>query len=155
MKLREFLLHIFVLASATAWELFLAYNAPRLDDYYIKGGMIHLSSGVIKCWREYSPSLTFVILVLLPALVLLVMYLLFKKATLKKSGLAIGVPVLLVVLVSLINPDSSLLILPVISVGVGAVLGEEKGEKALLAIEGLLPGFVVITIILSGLAVSC
>ncbi|QDA31293.1 hypothetical protein FH039_06360 [Thermococcus indicus] len=153
MKLRE--LHIFVLASAMAWELFLAYNAPQLDDYYIKGGMIHLSSGVIKCWREYSPSLTFVILVLLPALVLLALYLLFKKATLKKSGLAIGVPVLLVVLVSLINPDSSLLALPVISVGVGAVLGEGKGEKALLAIEGFLPGFVVLTIILGGLAVSC
>lgn len=99
--------------------------------------------------------INFLILVLLPALVLLALYLLFKKATLKRSGLAIGVPVLLVVLVSLINPDSSLVVLPVISVGVGAVLGEGKGEKVLLAIRGFLPGFVVLVIILGGLAVSC
>ncbi|WP_297069190.1 hypothetical protein [Thermococcus sp.] len=141
MKLREFLLHLFVLASATAWELFLAYNSLRLYEYYIKGGTIHLS-GVIKCWKEYSPSLTFVILVLLPAIVLIALHIYTKNPALKKSSLSVGIPILLVVLMPLVSDDDTLWLggMLLTSIVSGIVLGKGKLEKALLVIQGFFPG---------------
>ncbi len=157
MKLREFLLHLFVLASATAWEILLAYNTPRLDEYYIKGGMIHLGSGVIKCWRGYSPSLTFIILVLLPAIVLIALHIYTKNPILKKSSLSVGIPILFVVLMPLVSKDDSLWLWGMLltSIVSGIVLGKGKLEKALLAIQGFFPAFIVFMIIGGGFHVSC
>jgi len=42
-----------------------------------------------------------------------------------------------------------------VSLLIGAVLEEGKGEKTLLTIGGLLPDFIVLMTILGGLAVSC
>ncbi len=138
-----------------AWELLLLYNMTWLRGYYIESEMVYIRDGIPSCWFRYSPSLPFVLLVLLPTIVLLALYVRFKEPVLKKSGLAIGLPALSVVLVSLLNPHSSFPILLAISVGVGAILGEDKGEKVLLALEGFLPGFLVFMMILGGLAVSC
>ncbi len=156
MKLREFLLHLFVLASATAWELFLAYNLRWLYKYYIKGGMIHLR-GVIKCWSEYSPSLTFVILVLLPAIVLIALHIYTKNPALKKSGLSVGMPILFAVLMPLVSEDGILLLggMLLTSIVSGIVLGKGKLEKALLVIQGFFPAFIVFMIIGGGLHGAC
>ncbi|WP_457751796.1 hypothetical protein [Thermococcus sp.] len=147
--------HGLVLASETAWELLLLYNMTWLWDYYVESERVYIRDGIPSCWFWYSPSLPFVLLVLLPAIVLLALYVRFKEPLLKKSGLAIGLPVLSVVLVSLLNPHSSFPVLLAISAGVGFILGEGKGEKVLLTLEGFLPGFIVFMIILGGLAVSC
>ncbi|WP_297534578.1 hypothetical protein [Thermococcus sp.] len=144
--------HWLVLALATAWEFLLLYNMTWLWNYYIESGRVYIRDGIPSCWFWYSPSLPFV---LLPAIVLLVIYVRFKEPRLKKSGLAIGLPALSVVLVSLLNPKGSFPVLLAISAGVGAILGKGRGEKALLFLEGFLPGFVVFMIILGGLAVSC
>ena len=147
--------HGLVLASATAWELLLLYNMTWLWDYYIESRRVYIRDGIPACWFWYSPSLPFVLLVLLPAIVLLALYVRFKEPLLKKSGLTIGLSVLSVVLVSLLNPKGSFPVLLAISVGVGTILGKGKGEKALLFLEGFLPGFIVFMIIVGGLAVSC
>ncbi len=157
MKLREFLLHLFVLASATAWELFLAYNTLRLDEYYIKSGIIHLSGGVIKCWREYSPSLTFVILVLLPAIVLIALHIYTKNPILKKSSLSVGIPILFVLSMPLVSSNDALWLWGMLltSILTSIVLGKGKLEKAFLVIQGFFPAFIVFMIIGWGLHVSC
>ena len=155
MKRREFLPHLSVVASSTTWGLLLLYNMTRLRSYYIKSEMVYIRDGIPSCWFRYSPSLPFVLFVLLPAIVLLTLYIHSKEPLLKKSGLSFGLPVLSVVLVSLLNPHSSFPTLLAISVGVGVMLGDDKAEKVLLALEGFLPGFIVVIIILGGLAVSC
>ncbi|NJE61072.1 hypothetical protein [Thermococcus sp. 21S7] len=147
--------HFLTLTSATAWELLLLYNMTWLRSYYIESGRVYVRDGIPACWFRYSPSLPFVLLVLLPAIVLPALYVRFKEPLLRKSGLAIGLPVLSVVLVSLRNPKGSFSVLLAISVGVGVILGEGREEKALLFLEGFLPGFIVFMIILGGLAVSC
>ena len=155
MKRRELLLHLSVIAFSTAWEFLLLYNMIWLGDYYIESRRVYIRDGIPACWFWYSPSLPFVFLVLLPAIVLLALYVRFKEPLLKKSDLAIGLPVLSVVIASLLNPKGSFPVLLAISVGIGAILGKGRGEKALFFLEGFLPGFVVFMIILGGLAVSC
>ncbi|HDZ36342.1 MAG TPA: hypothetical protein ENH81_05470 [Thermococcus sp.] len=145
--------HLFALASATAWEFALLFRLPR--EYYIKSGVVYIRDRIPSCWIRYSPSPLFVLLVLLPALVLLALYTHLRDPTLKKSALSVGLPVLSVVLVSIINPHNALWVLLIITAGVGTILGEEKGEKALLAIEGFLPGLVVLMMILGELGVAC
>ncbi len=155
MKLREFLLHLFVLASATAWEILLAYQ-PWLYGYYIKGERIKVSGGFI-CHLKYSPTLIFVILVLLPAIILLTLHVYLRNPILKKSGLSIGVPALFVVLMPLISNDDTLWLWGMLltSIVSGIVLGKGKLEKALLAIQGFFPAFIVFMIIGGGFHVSC
>lgn len=158
MKLRGIFFHLFTLVSATAWEFALLFKLPT--GYYIDSGIIYFENWTGKgrpyvCWHNYSPSLEFVFLVLIPALVLLALYLRFKEPALKKSGLSVGLSVLSVVIVSIINPKNALWVLPIIAVGVGAIIGESKMEKVLLTFQGFLPGFVVLTMILGGISITC
>ncbi|WP_258084499.1 hypothetical protein [Thermococcus thermotolerans] len=155
MRIPKNLRYFLIIASSTAWELLLLYNMTWLRSYYIEGRSTYIRDGIPACWFRYSPSPPFVILVLLPAIILFVLYVRFKEPLLEKSGFDIGLSILSVVLVSLLTLKGSFFVLLAISTGVGLMLGEDKGEKALLAIEGFLPGFIVFMMILGGLAVSC
>ena len=93
-----------------AWELPLLYNMIWLRSYYIESGRFYIRGGIPSGWFRYSPSLSFVLPVLLPAIVLLAPYVRFEDQLLKKSALAIGVPVPSVVLVSITKPVSTLTI---------------------------------------------
>ncbi|MDI3474777.1 MAG: hypothetical protein PWQ79_1229 [Thermococcaceae archaeon] len=144
MNSRELFLYLFVLTSATAWELFLAY-LPGFRSYFTRSGVIHLERGVVKCWKEYSPSLTFVILALLPAIVLIALHIYLKNPILKKSGLSVGITTLFVILMAFITSGEPwLLTLLLVSIMTGAALGEDKVEKALLAIQGFIPATVLL-----------
>ncbi len=155
MKLRESLLHLFALASATVWELFLAYM-PGFSSYFIRGGVIHLGNGTIKCRTEYSLSLTFVILVLLPAIVLIALHIYTKNPILRKSGLSVGMPMLSVIVMAFVTTGEPwLLALLLVSLVTGAVLGENRLEKALLAVQGFIPALVLLIAMDSWLNAKC
>jgi len=104
MRLPKTALHLLILAISTAWGLLLAYNLNRLGDYYIRSGITRFEGGVFTCWREYSPSLTFILFVFLPAIVLLALYLHFRSPALWRAGVELGLTTLTVVLVPLKNP---------------------------------------------------
>ncbi len=152
-KSKGLILRLLPIIFATAWEFLLLVGLPR--SYYIESGRVYIVDSIPSCWFRYSPSLEFVVLALLPAIVPLTLYGLFKDPALLKAGLVIGLSVLSVILASLINPHDSLPVLVIVSLFMGALLGKGKGERALLIIEGLLPDFLVLATILGGLAVSC
>lgn len=155
MKLREFLLYLFALASATAWELFLAYM-PEFSSYFIRDGVIRLESGAIKCRTEYAPSLTFIILVLLPAIVLIALHIYTRNPIPRKSGLSVGMPMLSVIVMAVITTGEPwLLALLLVSLVTGAVLGESRVEKVLLAVQGFIPVLVLLIAMDSWLNAKC
>ncbi|USS40197.1 hypothetical protein NF865_07635 [Thermococcus aggregans] len=95
MKIPWNALHLFALAFATAWELVLLYGLP--ERYYIDSGITHLENWSGKgrpyvCWHNYSPSLEFIILALVPAFVLLVLYLIFKNRSSGRRAFRLASP---------------------------------------------------------------
>ncbi|NJE61069.1 hypothetical protein [Thermococcus sp. 21S7] len=163
MNRREFILHVLSIIFATVWELVLAYNSRAISEYYVEKGTIFFENwtggtgGPCVSWSKYSPSLEFVLLVLLPTLVLLILYLWFKEPTLKKSALSIGLPVLSVIVIYFKTTGPGVLLaLIVVSAVVGGVVGKDKWEKVLLSIAGFLPGLIIGMIIAAELtAVWC
>jgi|GEM_PF-3492800 len=163
MGLKNLLLHLSVIVFSTAWELFLAYNSRAIGRYYVEKGTSFFENWTAGAgrpcvsWSKYSPSLEFVLLVLLPALVLLILYLWFKEPTLKKSALSIGLPVLSVIAVYFKTTEPGVLLaLIVVSAAAGGVVGKDKWEKVLLSIAGFLLGLVVSMMIAAELtAVWC
>ena len=163
MGLKNLLLHLSVIVFSTAWELVLAYNSRFIGRYYVKRGTIFFENWTggagrpCISWSKYSPSLEFVLLILLPALVLLILYLWFRKPALKKSAVSIGLSVLsVIVLYFKTTGPGVLLALIVVSAVVGGVAGKDKWEKVLLSIAGFLPGLIIGMMIASELtAVWC
>jgi len=155
MKLQRNLTHLFILGLATAWGLFLDYNHHWLRGYYIKGEAIHIQGVIYTCRFHYSPSPLFVLLVLIPAIVLLALYLHFRKPALWRGGVELGITTLTVLLVPLVNPWWAFKALILVSIGTGLIAGRGKAEKALLSTEGFVYGFLVLYLILGELAVSC
>ncbi|BAD85323.1 hypothetical membrane protein [Thermococcus kodakarensis KOD1] len=156
MKFRDFLIHLSILGLATVWEIFLAYQR-WLEKYYIRGESIKLWDRIFTCHIWYSPTPIFVILVLLPAIVILALYVYLRSPILKKSGLSIGAPILTVVLMPIFSDETTkwlwgILIVSILS---GIVLGEGKLEKVLLAVQGFFPALMVLMIISTGLHVTC
>ncbi|MDI3474773.1 MAG: hypothetical protein PWQ79_1225 [Thermococcaceae archaeon] len=156
MRLRNSLLHLSILGLATVWEIFLAYQR-WLERYYIRSEGIKLWDGIFTCHRWYSPTALFAVLVLLPPIILLALYSYYKKPLLKKSGLSIGVPILTAVLAPLVSDDGILWLggILIASIMSGIVLGEDKLEKGILAIQGFFPAFIILTIIGGNLHVAC
>ncbi|ASI98436.1 hypothetical protein [Thermococcus celer] len=147
--------HLFILGVATSWEILI--DSSWLEKYYIRGESIKLWDRIFTCHIWYSPTPIFVILVLLPAIILLALYLYYKKPLFKKSGLSIGVPILTAVLMPIFSDETikwlwGILIVSILS---GIVLGEKKLEKVLLAVQGFLPALMVLMIISTGLHVTC
>ncbi|WP_457742445.1 hypothetical protein [Thermococcus sp.] len=163
MSPREFILHILSIIFAMAWELVLAYNSRAIGEYYVEKGTIFFKNWTggagrpCVSWTKYSPSVEFVLLVLLPILILIILYLWFKNPTLKKSALSIGLPVLSVIIIYFKTTGPGVLVvLIVVSAVVGGVVGKDKWEKVLLSIAGFLPGFIVGMMIVAELtAVWC
>ena len=155
MRLSRVFLHLLILATSTIWGLFLAYKHLWLRGYYIKVETIHISGVIYSCRFYYSPSLVFILIVLLPAIVLLALYPFFRKPVLVKSAIALGLTTLSVVLLSLKDPRWPLWTLLPVSTGIGLLVGKGKVEKTLLSIEGFAYGFIVLFLILGELAVSC
>lgn len=106
MKFRDFLIHLSILGLATVWEIFLAYQR-WLEKYYIRGESIKLWDRIFTCHIWYSPTPIFVILVLLPAIVILALYVYLRSPILKKSGLSIGAPILTVVLMPIFSDETT------------------------------------------------
>ncbi|WP_144244841.1 hypothetical protein [Thermococcus eurythermalis] len=126
MELKNLLLHLSVIAFSTAWELMLAYNSRSVGGYYVEKSTIFFENWTAGAgrpcvsWSKYSPSLEFVLLVLLPALVLLILYLWFKVPTLMNSAISVGLPVLSVIVVYFKTTGPGvLLVLLVVSAVVG------------------------------------
>jgi len=163
MELKNLLLHLSVIAFSTAWELVLAYNSRAINEYYVEKGTIFFKNWTAGAgrpcvsWTKYSPSVEFVLLVLLPTLVLIILYLWSKEPALKKSALSIGLPVLSVIAIYFKTTGPGVLVvLIVVSAVVGGVLGKDKWEKVLLSIAGFLPGLIVgMRIVAELTAVSC
>ncbi len=155
MKPSRSVFHVFIALISTALGLLLAYNMRRLEEYYIRSGVIRYGDGIFTCWREYSPSLIFILLVLLPAIVLLALYLHFRKPSLLRGGVELGLTALTVLVVPLANHRWAFWALILGSIGTGLIAGRDKAEKALLSIEGFTYGFLVLYLILGALAVSC
>ncbi len=148
-------IHVLIALMATVWGLLLAYNMRGLEDYYIRSGVIRYGGGMFTCWREYFPSIIFILLVLLPAMVLLVLYLHFRKPALWREGVELGLTTLTVIIVPLVNPWWAFWVLILVSIGTGLIAGRGKAEKALLSTGGFVYGFLVLYLILGELAVSC
>ena len=155
MKPSRPILHVLIALMATSWGLLLAYNMRGLEDYYIWSGVVRYGGGIFTCWREYSPSLIFTLLVLIPAIVLLALYLHFRKPALWRGGVELGITTLTVLLVPLVNPWWAFWALILVSIGTGLIAGRGKAEKALLSTVGFVYGFLVLYLILGELAVSC
>ena len=155
MKLSRSVIHILIALMAAVWGLLLAYNMRGLEDYYIRSGVIRYGGGIFTCWREYSPSIIFILLVLLPAIILLALYFYFKKPALWRAGMEIGLTTLVVILVPLANSQWAFKALILVSIGTGLIVGRGKAEKALLSVEGFVYGFLVLYLILGAFAVSC
>ncbi|NJE61068.1 hypothetical protein [Thermococcus sp. 21S7] len=151
MNRREFILYALSIIFATVWELVLAYNGRAIIEYYVDWVVVSESPPI--SWSKYSPSLEFVLLVLLPALVLFGLYLWFRESALKKSALSISLPILSVIIACFKTTGPGvLLVLIVVSAVVGGVVGKDKWEKAILGIAGFLSGFMVAMIIMGGLS---
>ena len=141
----------------------LAYNSRSIGGYYVEKGTIFFENWTggagrpCVSWSKYSPSLGFVLLVLLPALIFLILYLWFKIPTLRNSAISVGLPVLSVITVYFKTTGPGVLLaLLVVSAVVGGVVGKDKWEKVLLSIAGFLPGLVVSMMIAAELtAVWC
>ncbi|USS40201.1 hypothetical protein NF865_07655 [Thermococcus aggregans] len=163
MSRREFMFYVLSIIFATAWELILAYNSRFIGRYYVKRCTIFFENWTggagrpCVSWSKYSPSPEFVLLVLLPALVLLILYLWFRKPALKKSAVSISLPILSVIIGCFKTKGPGvLLVLLVVSLAVSGVAGKDKWEKVLLSIAGFLPGLIVSMMIAAELtAVSC
>ncbi|NJE10205.1 hypothetical protein [Thermococcus sp. MAR1] len=72
-----------------AWELLLLYNMTWLRGYYIESGRFYIRDGIPSGWFRYYQSPEFAVLVLLPAIVSLALYLVFRDSTLLKEGLVL------------------------------------------------------------------
>ena len=155
MKPSRPILHVLIALMATSWGLFLAYNHRWLRGYYIKGEAIYIQGVIYTCRFHYSPSPLFVLLILIPAIVLLALYLHFRKPALWRGGVELGITTLTVLLVPLVNPWWAFKALILVSIGTGLIAGRGKAEKALLSTEGFVYGFLVLYLILGELAVSC
>ncbi len=155
MKPSRPILHVLIALMATSWGLFLAYNHRWLRGYYIKGEAIHIQGVIYTCRFHYSPSPLFVLLVLIPAIVLLALYLHFRKPALWRAGMEIGLISMVALVVPLVNPWWAFWALIIVSIGAGLIAGRDKAEKALLSIEGFIYGFLVLYLILGAFAVSC
>ncbi|WP_297465573.1 hypothetical protein [Thermococcus sp.] len=150
MRPKEFILYVLSIIFATVWELVLAYNSRAISKYYIEKGTIFFENwtggtgGPCTSWSKYSPSLEFVLLVLLPTLLLIILYLCFRAPALKKSALSIGLPILSVIVTYFKTTGSGvLLVLIVVSAVVGGAVGKDKWEKVLLSIAGFLPSLII------------
>ena len=150
MRPKEFILYVLSIIFATVWELVLAYNSRAISKYYIEKGTIFFENwtggtgGPCTSWSKYSPSLEFVLLVLLPTLLLIILYLCFRAPALKKSALSIGLPILSVIVTYFKTTGSGvLLVLIVVSAVVGGAVGKDKWEKVLLSIAGFLPSPII------------
>ncbi|WP_297438190.1 hypothetical protein [Thermococcus sp.] len=150
MSPREFILHVLSIIFATVWELVLAYNSRAISEYYVEKGTIFFENwtgGAGKpcvSWIRYSPSVEFVLLVLLPALVLLVLYLRFREPALKRLALSTGLPLLSVIVVYFKTTGPGVLfVLVLVSALVGGGFGRDWREKVLLSVASFLPGFIV------------
>jgi len=162
MSPRKFILVLSII-FATVWELMLAYNSRSIGGHYVEKSTIFFENWTAGAgrpcvsWSRYSPSLEFVLLVLLPALVLLILYLWFKEPVLMKLTISVGLPVLSVIAVYFKTTGPGVLLaLLVVSAVVGGALGKDKWEKVLLSIGGFLPGLIVGMMIAAELtAVSC
>ena len=149
MSPKEFIPHIFSIIFATVWELVLAYNSRAISGYYVEKGTIFFGNWTggagrpCVSWSRYSPSVEFVLLILLPALVFLVLYLRFREPALKESALSTGLPLLSVIVIYFKTTGPGvLLVLILVSALVGGVFGRDRWEKVLLSVAGFLPGFV-------------
>ena len=147
--------HVLIALMATAWGLLLAYNMRRLEDYYIKVETIHIRDVIYTCRFHYSPSPVFIFLVFLPAIVLLALYLHFKKPALWRGSIELGLTTLTVLVVPLANPRWAFWALILVSIGTGLIAGRDKAEKALLSIEGFAYGLLVLYLVLGAFGVSC
>lgn len=148
-------LHVAIFILTTTWGLLLAYNMRGLEDYYIRSGVIRYGGGIFTCWREYSPSISFILFVLLPAIILLALYFYFRKPALWRAGMEIGLTATVALVVPLANSQWAFKALILVSIGTGLIVGRGKAEKALLSIEGFVYGFLALYLILGALAVSC
>ena len=157
MKLQRILIPFF----AFVWELILPFKIPR--GYYIKGGMVWFENWTgpagrpYVCWREYSPSPIFIILVLLPALVLLVSFIFLRDASLRNLGLSMLFSLLTttIALVFILDPSLNSILLMLVSLGSGIALGKDIGDRAIIAFGGFLPGLIVIFGISAQFHVAC
>jgi hypothetical protein len=149
LKLQRIIIPIF----AFVWELIPLFK--NHGGYYIKGRIVHFKNWTgpagrpYVCWREYSPSPIFVLLVLLPALVLLALYIFHRDLSLRNLGLSMLFSLLTATIapVFISNTSINLVLLMIVSSSIGITLGKNAGEKTSLAFGGFLPGLVVIWVI--------
>ncbi len=149
MKLPRILIPLF----AFVWELIPLFKIHV--GYYIKGGIIHFENWTgpagrpYVCWRKYSPSPIFIVLVLLPALVLLALYIFHRDLSLRNLGLSMLFSLLAATIAPVFILDLSInsILLMLVSLSSGIFLGKDMGDRAILVFGGFLPGLVVIWVI--------
>ena len=135
---------------AFVWELIPLFKIPV--RYYIKGGMVWFENWTgpagrpYVCWMEYSPSPIFIVLVLLPALMLLALYILHRDSSLRNLGLSMLFSLLAATIAPVFILDFSInsILLMLVSLSSGIALGKDMGDRAILVFGGFLPGLVVI-----------
>ncbi|WP_206203426.1 hypothetical protein, partial [Thermococcus sp. GR7] len=86
---------------------------------------------------------------LLPALVLLALYIFHRDLSLRNLGLSMLFSLLSVIIAPVFISDFSinLILLMLVSLSSGIALGKNMGEKTSLAFGGFLPGLVVIWVV--------
>ncbi|ASI98437.1 hypothetical protein [Thermococcus celer] len=157
MKLPRILIPFF----AFVWELIPLFKIPV--EYYIKGGMVWFKNWTgstgrpYVCWREYSPSPIFVLLVLLPALVLLASYIFHRDSSLRNLGFSMLFSLLAATIAPVFISDFliNFILLMLVSLSSGTALGKDMGDRAILAFGGFLPGLVVILVIFAQFHGAC
>ncbi len=135
---------------AFMWELIPLFKIPV--GYYIKGGMVWFENWTgpagrpYVCWMEYSPSPLFIVLVLLPALVLLALYVFHRNSSLRDLGLSMLFSLLAATIAPVFILDLSInsILLMLVSLSSGIALGKDMGDRVILVFGGFLPGLVVI-----------
>ncbi len=135
---------------AFVWELIPLFKIPV--RYYIKGGMVWFENWTgpagrpYVCWMEYSPSPIFIVLVLLPALMLLALYIFHRDSSLRNLGLSMLFSLLAATIAPVFILDLSInsILLMLVSLSSGVALGKDMGDRVILVFGGFLPGLVVI-----------
>lgn len=153
MRFPKVIMHLSILFLATIWEFALLYWLPV--DYYIESGMVWFENWTgpagrpYVCWMEYSPSPIFIVLVLLPALILLALYIFHRDSSFRNLGLSMLFSLLAVTIAPVFILDLSInsILLMLVSLSSGIVLGKDIGDRAILVFGGFLPGLVVIWVI--------